>query len=286
MVQIVTDPAALQRLTLDWKKQGLCVGFVPTMGYLHEGHQSLLRAAREQADRVVVSVFVNPTQFGPNEDYATYPRDEARDLRVIEEAGADVLFRPDPSSMYDPDAATWVEVPSLAQTLCAVSRPTHFRGVCTVVTKLFHLANPDIAFFGEKDWQQLAILRRMVADLMFPLKIVGCPIVREADGLAKSSRNVHLSPDERAQAVHIHKALAVAKEMVQKGERQVAVILSAVRAVMERDMPLGVVDYLEAVDPARMAAVEVIDRDVLFAAAVKFSKVRLIDNILIQSDRR
>jgi len=275
---ITKEPAAMQAQTLGWRQQGLAIGFVPTMGFLHEGHLSLIEAARKKTDKVVVSIFVNPTQFGPNEDLATYPRDEARDTHLVEKAGVDLLFRPEPLDMYQPDAATWVEVPALAQHLCAMSRSTHFRGVCTVVAKLFHLANPHFAFFGEKDWQQLAIIRQMTNDLMFPIKIIGCPIVREDDGLAKSSRNVKLSPKEREQAVNIHKALLLAEKKVLQGCRDVAEILNAVRRSIEEDIPLGMIDYIEAVDPVRIVPLEKIEKDVLFATAVKFSNARLIDN--------
>lgn len=278
----VTDPYELQKQALAWRAEGQTIGFVPTMGFLHEGHLSLVKEARKKTAKVIVSIFVNPTQFGPNEDLESYPRDEARDAKLLIEAGADILFLPTPGTMYDADAATWVEVPSLATHLCAGSRPTHFRGVCTVVAKLFLLAQPHIAFFGEKDWQQLAILRRMAKDLMFPIDVVGCPIVREKDGLAKSSRNVNLTEDERTQAVHIHKALSLATEMTLAGEQDAEKILSTAKAHIETHIPLGTIDYLEAMDSKKITPIEKIGGKVLFAAAVKFSVVRLIDNQFIE----
>jgi len=281
-MQIEVSPSALQKQTTVWHRQNLTIGFVPTMGYLHQGHRSLIEAARKKADKVVVSVFVNPTQFGPNEDLDSYPRNQALDESLTREAGVDLLFRPDPAAMYTPDAATWVEVPSLAQQLCALSRPIHFRGVCTIVAKLFHLVQPTFAFFGEKDWQQLAILRRMVADLMFPIELIGCPIVREPDGLALSSRNVNLTPDERAQAIHINKGLSLAAPMIEQGVRDVSVLLAAVQTYLEQHISLGQIDYLEAVDPDKITPVTLMQERALLAIAIKFSKVRLIDNRLVE----
>jgi pantoate--beta-alanine ligase len=231
----------------------------------------------------VASVFVNPTQFGPGEDLDAYPRDLERDAALAATAGVDVLFAPTPQSMYAPEAATWVEVPELARYLCGASRPTHFRGVCTVVAKLFLLVQPAVAVFGEKDWQQLAILRRMTADLGFPVEIVGGPIVREADGLALSSRNVYLSPEERAQAIHINKGLELAAAMVAAGEADPAVVLARVRGYFASYLPDGTVDYLSCVHPARLYSLERIDGPALFAAAVKFSRARLIDNRLVDA---
>lgn len=285
-MQTIADPFSTQKQTLDWRQQGLTIGFVPTMGYLHEGHLSLIKAARQKADKVVVSIFVNPTQFGPNEDLDTYPRDEERDTKLLQEAGADLLFMPTPATMYGQDAATWVEVPTLATHLCAASRPTHFRGVCTVVAKLFLLANPHFAFFGEKDWQQLAILRRMTTDLMFPIEIIGCPIVREEDGLAKSSRNVNLTAEERAQAIYIHKALELAEQVAMDGTCDTAEILAAIRDMIEAKVSSGTIDYLEAMDSEKIEPIANIKNRALFAAAVKFSKVRLIDNQIIDLNKK
>lgn len=279
-MEIIREPSALRRLAGEWTGQGRTVGFVPTMGYLHAGHESLMGLARERAETVVASVFVNPTQFGPGEDLDAYPRDLERDAALAAAAGVDVLFAPSPEAMYAPAAATWVEVPTLARHLCGASRPTHFRGVCTVVAKLFLLVRPTVAVFGQKDWQQLAILRRMNADLGFGVEIVGGPIVREADGLALSSRNVRLTLEERGQAPGINEGLAMAEAMVRGGETAAGRILDAVRAHWATRLPLGEIDYLSCVDPDSLEAVETIDRPALFAAAVRFSAVRLIDNRL------
>ena len=277
-MDIITEPSALRERARAWSRSGKTVGFVPTMGALHAGHASLLRLARERAAVVVASVFVNPTQIGPGEDLDAYPRDLDRDAALAREAGVDVLFAPEPGTMYAPEAATWVEVPALARHLCGASRPTHFRGVCTVVSKLFLLVRPTVAIFGQKDWQQLAILRRMTADLGFDVEIVGAPIVREADGLALSSRNVRLTPTERAEAVAINQGLALAEELARGGEGDAGRILAAVRAFYTTAMPSGTVDYLECVDPGTIVPAATLTGPVLFAAAVRFSAVRLIDN--------
>ncbi len=277
----ITDPAVLRERCYDWFRRETTVGLVPTMGSLHAGHESLLRHARSRAEIVVASLFVNPTQFGPNEDLQAYPRDLVHDTAVAQAAGVDVLFAPPAEAMYQPEAATWVEVPELARHLCGASRPAHFRGVCTIVSKLFLLTLPTFAVFGEKDWQQLAILRRMTADLGFPVEIVGRPIVREADGLALSSRNVYLTPAERAQAVHINQGLAKAAAMAAGGEGDAGRILAAVREYFAANMPDGAVDYLECVHPERITPLSRLDGPALFAAAVKFSRARLIDNRLV-----
>ncbi|WP_300157148.1 pantoate--beta-alanine ligase [Solidesulfovibrio sp.] len=279
-MDIIKDPQELRARCRDWLRRDVVTGLVPTMGSLHAGHASLLRLARERAERVVASVFVNPTQFGPGEDLAAYPRDLDRDAALAREAGVDVLFAPAPEAMYAPEAATWVEVPELAGYLCGASRPTHFRGVCTVVSKLFLLAQPSLAVFGEKDWQQLAILRRMTADLGFPVEIVGAPIVREADGLALSSRNVYLTRQERAEAPHINKGLALAAARVAAGERDAGRMLAETAAYFAREMPSATLDYLACVHPQRLYSLDVIDGPALFATAVKFSRARLIDNRL------
>jgi pantoate--beta-alanine ligase len=282
-LDIVSDPIALRARCRDWLRKDVPTGLVPTMGYLHAGHESLIRLARQRAAKVVVSVFVNPTQFGPGEDLAAYPRDLEHDAAVAEAAGADVLFTPQPEAMYPPEAATWVEVPELAKRLCGASRPIHFRGVCTIVSKLFLLAQPALAVFGQKDWQQLAIIRRMTADLGFPVEILGAPIVREADGLALSSRNVYLTPEERGQAVHINKGLCLAAELSTAGERDTATIVARVREYMAAHMPAGTVEYLECVHPDRIAPLARLDGPGLFATAVRFSRARLIDNRLVDA---
>ena len=281
-MKILTTPHELRAQCRDWRSGGASVGLVPTMGYFHAGHLSLMDHARSRADKVVVSLFVNPTQFGPSEDLDRYPRDHERDAAVAREHGVDALFLPEPGAMYAPDHATWVEVPDLAAGLCGATRPTHFRGVCTVVAKLFNLAAPDFAVFGQKDWQQLAIIRHMVRDLDMPVEIVGRPIVREDDGLALSSRNVYLSPEERAQAPMIRKGLLDAAERVARGERSAERLDAALRAFWAERLPVGRVDYAAFVDPENMRPVRTIDKTTLLAVAVFMERARLIDNILLE----
>lgn len=262
-----------------WRKEGLSVGLVPTMGYLHEGHKSLIDKAVEDNDRVVVSVFVNPIQFGPSEDLASYPRDLNRDAKLCEDAGADLVFHPADGEMYFNDFCTYVDMDDLTKGLCGKTRPTHFRGVCTVVSKLFHIVAPDRAYFGQKDAQQLAVIRRMVRDLNFDLEIIGCPIVREADGLAKSSRNTYLSEAERAAAVVLHKGLNAGEELLKSGERNAVKIINTVREVIERE-PLAKIDYVELVDWNTLKPVDTVQAEVLMAVAVYIGKTRLIDNFI------
>lgn len=258
-----------------WKKEGLSIGLVPTMGYLHEGHASLIQKCREENDRVVVSVFVNPTQFGPNEDLEDYPRDFARDSALCESIGADLIFHPEPEEMYD-DACAYVSIHTLSDTLCGKTRPIHFKGVCTVVSKLFHIVTPDNAYFGQKDAQQLAIIKKMVKDLNFDIRIVGCPIIREEDGLAKSSRNTYLNPEERKAALCLHRAVLRGQEVIAAGCSS-----ETVRREMEKVIlaePLAKIDYISVVDALTMQPVDRVDRDVLAAMAVYIGKTRLIDN--------
>ncbi len=270
----------VRRAVKAWRKEGLTIGLVPTMGYLHEGHASLVKAAKASCDRVVVSVFVNPTQFGPNEDLESYPRDFEHDCTLLEGLGTDLVFHPDPAELYFPDAATWVEVPALAKNLCAKTRPTHFRGVCTVVSKLFHIAAPDKAFFGQKDAQQLAVIRRMVRDLDFDLEIVGCPIVREADGLAKSSRNTYLNPKERQAALILNRSLKKGEALIEAGETDTGRLLAVIKESISTE-PLATLDYAEAVDADSMKPVATVEGNVLFAIAVYIGKTRLIDNFVV-----
>ena len=265
-----------------WKEQGLTVGLVPTMGYLHEGHASLVDKAVSMCDRVVVSDFVNPTQFGPTEDLDAYPRDFDRDCALLEEHGASLVFHPSVEEMYPEGAATFVEIQSdMPKALCGKTRPTHFKGVCTVVSKLFNIVTPDKAFFGQKDAQQLAILRRMVRDLSYGIEIVGCPIVREADGLAKSSRNTYLSPAERRAALCLSKAVFLGQDMAEKGEKDADRIVSAMTEVI-RSEPLAKIDYVTAVDGVTMETIHRIEGPVLVAMAVYIGKTRLIDNFIVE----
>ncbi|NCB92938.1 MAG: pantoate--beta-alanine ligase [Clostridia bacterium] len=258
-----------------WKREGKTVGLVPTMGFLHEGHASLIKKCREENDVVVVSVFVNPTQFGPNEDLEAYPRDFARDSVLCEKIGADLIFHPEPEEMYhDPHA--FVSIDLLSENLCGKTRPIHFKGVCTVVSKLFHIVAPDRAYFGQKDAQQLAIIRKMVLDLDFDIEIVGCPIIREEDGLAKSSRNTYLSTEERKAALCLSKAVKCGQEII-AARCEARQVIDAMKAVIEAE-PLARIDYVSVVDALTMQSVEKVDADVLVAMAVYIGKTRLIDN--------
>ncbi len=246
-MQTASTVAEVREQVRAWKREGLTVGLVPTMGFLHEGHKSLIVRAAAENDRVVVSDFVNPTQFGPNEDLESYPRDFERDCALCEEAGAALVFHPEPSEMYATDACTYVNMDALTHELCGLTRPIHFRGVCTVVSKLFNIVTPDRAYFGQKDAQQLAVIRRMVRDLNFGIEVVGCPIVREEDGLAKSSRNTYLSAEERAAALCLSRAVFAGQKLVEEGERDAAAVLAAMRAIIEAE-PLAQIDYVKMVD--------------------------------------
>ena len=279
---IVAESAAEVRAQIRaWKQAGLSVGLVPTMGYLHEGHASLVEKSRSLCDRTVVSVFVNPTQFGPGEDLESYPRDFAHDCALLEERGCDMVFHPDASALYPPDFATYVEICSdMPKQLCGKTRPTHFRGVCTVVTKLFNIVTPDMAFFGQKDAQQLAIIRRMVRDLSMNVEIVACPIVREADGLARSSRNSYLNAQERAAATVLSRSVAVGRDMAARGERDARALVAAMKTGIETE-PLARIDYVDAVDGVTMQPVDVVRDGVLVAMAVHIGKTRLIDNFIV-----
>lgn len=261
----------------EWRAAGLSVGLVPTMGYLHEGHKSLIDRAVKENDRVVVSVFVNPMQFGPAEDLASYPRDLNRDAVLCEAAGADLIFNPEPENMYSDDFSSFIDMNTLTKGLCGKSRPIHFRGVCTVVGKLFNIVQPDKAYFGQKDAQQLAVIRHMVNDLNFNLEIVGCPIIREADGLAKSSRNTYLSPEERQAALILSKSLERGRGLIEAGERDAETIKQAVTELIQTE-PLARIDYVELVDWNTLEPVERIEGPVLNAIAVYIGKTRLIDN--------
>lgn len=263
-----------------WKKEGKTVGLVPTMGFLHEGHASLIRKCREQNDIVVVSDFVNPTQFGPTEDLEAYPRDFERDSKLCESLGADLIFCPEPSEMYhDPHA--FVSIDTLSETLCGKTRPIHFKGVCTVVTKLFHIVAPDRAYFGQKDAQQLAIIRKMVRDLNFDIEIVGCPIIREEDGLAKSSRNTYLNAEERQAALCLSRALNKGKAAIEAGETDAAKVRAIITEEIERE-PLSKIDYVEIVDWNNLKPVDSTEGSILTAIAVYIGTTRLIDNFIIE----
>ena len=278
-MKIVGTVKEVREQVKEWKKQGLSVGFVPTMGYLHEGHKSLMDAARKGNDKVVVSIFVNPMQFGPTEDLATYPRDLDHDAALCESAGVDLIFHPEAEEMYEKDFCSFVDMTGLTEGLCGKTRPIHFRGVCTVVNKLFNIVTPDHAYFGQKDGQQLAVIKRMVRDLNMDIEIVGCPIVREEDGLAKSSRNTYLSSEERKAALILSKPVALGKELA-KTEKDANKVVEAMKKNIETE-PLAKIDYVEAVDALSMAPVEKLEGTCMLAMAVYIGKTRLIDNTLI-----
>ncbi|HDI45964.1 MAG TPA: pantoate--beta-alanine ligase [Candidatus Omnitrophica bacterium] len=273
--------SGLQRDILKLKREGKRIGFVPTMGYLHEGHLSLARYARGENDIVVISIFVNPTQFGPREDYRRYPRDLKRDLRLAREEGVDIVFYPSVEEMYPTKYRTYVEVEELSRVLCGKSRPGHFRGVTTVCAKLFNIVMPDVAYFGQKDAQQAIIIKRMVRDLNFPLKIKVLPIVREKDGLALSSRNVYLSSEERKEATVLYRSLKIAEQMVKEGVKDSWKIKRRVRNMISRKKTAKI-DYVEIVSLEDLEPVTVIDKPALLALAVWFGKARLIDNTILK----
>lgn len=281
-MQIFTNPQDLAAQCRSWHAAGEDIALVPTMGYYHAGHEALMDQGRGLAKRLVVSLFVNPTQFGPNEDLSAYPRDIERDTQIAAAHGADAIFIPEPASMYAEDHATWVEVPDLSRIMCGLSRPTHFRGVCTVVLKLFMITQADVAVFGQKDWQQQAIIRRMVRDLNVPTRIEARPTVREADGLALSSRNVYMTAEERAQAPEIRAALLYAQKLAREGETSAALLREAVLRRWSERLPLGRLDYLSIVHPESMAPLGAVDGPALMACAVRMGKARLIDNILLR----
>lgn len=268
----------------DWafaaRDQRLTIGLVPTMGALHEGHLSLIRRAHAENDLVAVSIFVNPTQFGPTEDYARYPRQLETDCKVAEQAGASIVFAPTPEEMYTQHFATWVEVERLTRGLCGAFRPGHFRGVATVVAKLLNILLPHRAYFGQKDAQQLVVIRRMVEDLNFPVEIVACPTVREADGLALSSRNLYLSPEERAQAPVLYRALKTVERLIKEGHEEVGDLKAEAMKVFS-EAPLARVEYFEIVDPQTLEPIEKVEGPVLVAVAAWFGSTRLIDNVFV-----
>jgi pantoate--beta-alanine ligase len=279
-MEVIESISEMKNLAKEWKGQGLSIGFVPTMGYLHEGHLALVRRAKELSDRVVVSIFVNPIQFAPGEDYQRYPRDLERDKALLEKEEVDVLFSPKVEEMYPPGFQTYVEVKELSSGLCGKYRPGHFIGVATVVLKLFNIVQPDIAVFGEKDYQQLKVIQRMVQDLNLDVKIISHPTVREEDGLAMSSRNTYLSPEERKSAIALYKALNLAEELINQGERRVATLKEKLKEFIE-SFPYTKVQYIEFVHPETLKEVERVDEPTLLALAVFVGKARLIDNKII-----
>jgi pantoate--beta-alanine ligase len=279
-MRIVRTVAEMKAIAREWKAQGKSVGFVPTMGYLHEGHLSLVRESRMKTDVTAVSIFVNPAQFGPREDLKAYPRDIARDAKLLDDEGVDALFVPEPEDVYPAGYETWVEVQGLQDKLCGRSRSGHFRGVCTVVLKLFNIVRPDAAFFGWKDAQQVIILKKMARDLNLDVRVEACPMVRDADGLALSSRNSYLSAEERRAALVLSASLREAREMIGAGERDAAAVAARVRATIGRE-PLARIDYIEVVDGEDLRTLEKIGGNTLIALAVFIGRTRLIDNARI-----
>lgn len=278
---LVKEIKELRNIIKSWKREGLTVGYVPTMGALHEGHESLINKAVKENDKVIVSVFVNPTQFGPNEDYDSYPRNINKDLEICINAGASVVFNPEPSEMYYDNKSTSVSVSNLTDVLCGAKRPGHFDGVCLVVSKFLNIVTPDKAYFGEKDAQQVAVIKRMVRDLNIDVEIIACPIIREADGLAKSSRNTYLSQEERKAALVLSRSLNLAKESLNNGERNASVIKNIIKEELNKE-PLAKIDYVEIVDSECLENVLTIEKSVLIPIAVYIGKTRLIDNFTFQ----
>ena len=280
-VKVVHTIKEVRDAVSEWRKNGETVGLVPTMGFLHAGHQSLIKKSVEENDRTVVSDFVNPTQFGPNEDLEAYPRDLASDTKLCDETGADLIFNPEPEEMYKDGFVSFVDMNGLTNHLCGLSRPVHFRGVCTVVTKLFNIVCPDRAYFGQKDAQQLAVIKRMAKDLNMPLEIVGCPIVREADGLAMSSRNTYMNEEERKAALILSKSIKLGQKLIEDGERDSSVVRSKMIELLESE-PMADVEYVNVVNNLTMEDIDKIEGEILVAIAVKINnKVRLIDNFMI-----
>jgi pantoate--beta-alanine ligase len=280
-MEIVSDPGDMQAVSLAWRKLGQQIALVPTMGYFHDGHLALMRYGRQHGDRLVVSLFVNPTQFGPGEDLDRYPRDLKQDAARARKVGVDVLYTPAAADMYPPGYQTYVSVEDLSQPMCGASRPGHFRGVATVVLKLFHQVLPHLAIFGEKDYQQLAVIKRMVADLNVPVEVVGRPIVREADGLAMSSRNSYLSPEERRSALGLYQALTEARVIAASGENNADKILAEVKQMISQN-PHTRLDYAVLVDPATLQNVGTIHGSARLAVAAWVGGTRLIDNMLLE----
>ncbi|MCX8712336.1 pantoate--beta-alanine ligase [Gilliamella sp. B3464] len=278
-MKVITTIDEVRDQVKAWRNNGESIGLVPTMGYLHEGHQSLMASAKKDNQRVIVTIFVNPMQFGPKEDLASYPRDLERDKKACQQMGVDLIFCPSADEMYDANFNSYVNVNGLTDALCGKKRPGHFKGVCTVVTKLFNITQPDRAYFGQKDAQQLAVIQRMVQDFNIPIEIIGCPIVRESDGLAKSSRNSYLSDNERKAAVCLYQSIELANTMIAQGERSVATILSAMQLLIEQQS-LAKIDYIEFVDLSSLKPVSQLTQDTLCALAVYIGKTRLIDNFI------
>jgi pantoate--beta-alanine ligase len=280
MTKIVSSIKEVRKNVESWKKEGLQIGFVPTMGYLHQGHESLIERAVNENDRVVVSIFINPIQFGPKEDLESYPRDLEHDIALCQRAGVNLVFNPEVEEIFPSDFCTHVDMDRITRGLCGKNRPTHFSGVCTIVNKLFNIVDADSAYFGQKDAQQLAVIKRMVKDLNIDIKIVGCPIIREEDGLAKSSRNFYLSKEERKAALILFQSIQLGRQLILKGEKNVQAIILAITRYINTE-PLARIDYVDVVDVHSMEHVDQIENSVLVAIAVFIGKTRLIDNFIL-----
>lgn len=282
---VLTTKEELKRFLRNAKNEGETIGLVPTMGFLHEGHLSLIRRAKKENSLVVVSIFVNPTQFGPNEDYETYPRDMTQDTKLAYREGADIIFNPSVSEMYPAGSSTWVSVEGdITSILCGVSRPTHFKGVTTVVNMLFNMVEPDKAYFGQKDAQQVAVLAKMIHDLHINVELVVCPIVREADGLALSSRNTYLSRDERSQAVILNEALQLARKTYKEGEKDTKTLSQIVENKITT-MPLAEIEYVSIYSYPWLAPITKVVDTAIIAVAVRFGGTRLIDNVILEEKK-
>jgi len=280
-MKIITSIKEMQKESDQLRMEGKRIGLVPTMGFLHEGHLSLVREIKKQCDYVVMSIYVNPTQFSPDEDFSDYPRDFDRDVKLAEQEGCDAIFYPDSEAVYPKNYLTYVEVEKITKILCGASRPIHFRGVTTIVTKLFNIVKPHVAVFGQKDAQQAIVIKRMAADLNFDIEIIVAPIIREQDGLAMSSRNTYLTPNQRGQALILSQSLKAAERKIKAGEKNVAVIKNLIKNKIE-EKPDAKIDYIEIVDPETLEFQTEIKTDVMISLAVKFGKVRLIDNIIVK----
>ena len=283
MIKVVHTIKEVREQVSEWRKEGLSIGLVPTMGYLHEGHQSLIKKSVEENSRTVVSIFVNPMQFAPTEDLESYPRDLNADAKLCNETGADLIFNPEPEEMYKNGFCSFVDMTGPTKELCGKSRPIHFRGVCTVVNKLFNIVTPDKAYFGQKDAQQLAVIKRMVADLNIPIEIVLCPIIREENGLAKSSRNTYLNEDERKAALILSKTIFMGQKLAQNGLTDAKELISKMKRNIETE-PLAKIDYVEAVDFDTISITDKIKENTLVAMAVYIGKTRLIDNFIVPNE--
>lgn len=282
-MEVIATVKEMQRRSGQLRQEGTTIAFVPTMGYLHEGHLALMREGQKRGDALVISIFVNSTQFGPGEDYERYPRDMQRDLKLAEDVGVDIVFTPSAHEMYPDGFQTYVEVERVTQNLCGISRPNHFRGVTTVVAKLFNIVKPHVALFGQKDYQQLVAIQHMVEDLNMDIEVIGIPTVRERDGLALSSRNSYLGPKKRKEAAKLYRALRTGEDLFLHGETNTAVILTTVRGVIE-EAKSTTIDYIKICDAHTLEDIEAIKGEAIIAVAVQIDKTRLIDNLIIKEE--